>query len=287
MTWQGWRLTYELRSPLHIGYHKLGNVQRTRPYVPARNLWGAVTERLTRGGFSAAHAPEGDYRAIGAWVTAHCAFSYFFLCEGDTLLNPQYKDGKFCYGNLRQAAFERRYLDAHVTTALDATTTSAEDASLHEVEFIAPHWLDDADSVKRTQVRGGLFLDETAQARQTEIQERLRDLHIGGERRYGFGQLRQVCWQETPILEECPVILDGERPGIEVAQDKALLAHTLTPGVDARGQIEPLVGRETLRSHTFGHNLTAARVCWTPGAVLASAAVLEIAPDGCWRSPGR
>ena len=38
MTWHCFRLTYELRSPLHIGYHKVGNVQRTRYYIPARNL---------------------------------------------------------------------------------------------------------------------------------------------------------------------------------------------------------------------------------------------------------
>jgi len=42
MTWQLFQVTYELHSPLHIGYHKIGNLQRTRYYIPARNLWAAV-----------------------------------------------------------------------------------------------------------------------------------------------------------------------------------------------------------------------------------------------------
>lgn len=284
MMWHLYQATYELRSPLHIGYHKIGNVQRTRAYVPARNLWGAVTERLTRSGFCAADAPEGDYGAIGAWVKTHCAFSYFFLCEGETLLNPRYEDGKLRYGALSQAACERRYLDAHVATALDATTTSAEDASLHEVEFIAPHRLDSSGNGARTQLRGWVFLDEIAQARQAEFQERLRDLQIGGERRYGFGRLRQMCWKEAPLPEGYSVNLDGQRPRITMTPDKPLLAHTLTPGVEARGQIEPLVGRETQNSHAFGSNLTSVQVCWTPGSTLTAAGPLEIAPDGCWRS---
>lgn len=289
MTWYLYRATYELRSPLHIGYHKIGNVQRTRAYVPARNLWGAVTERLTRSGFHTTDAPEDNYGKIGAWVKQHCAFSYFFLYEGDTLLNPRYTDNGLRYGEFSQAAFERRYLDAHVTTALDTHTTSAEDAGLHEVEFIAPRRLDEAGDGARAQLRGWVFLDETAQSRQAELQEKLRDLHIGGERRYGFGQLRhQGGWQEgAPLAEGYTPILEGERPCIQVTSGKPLLAHTLTAGEDARGGIEPLVGRETHNSHAFGCGLTPAQVCWTPGSVLASAAVLEIGAEGCWRSSNK
>jgi hypothetical protein len=43
-----YHLVLRLRSPLHIGWNKTGNVQRTRSYVTGRNLWGALTMRLTR-----------------------------------------------------------------------------------------------------------------------------------------------------------------------------------------------------------------------------------------------
>ncbi len=283
MAWQLFRLSYELLSPLHVGYHKVGNVQRTRHYVPARNLWGAVTERLTRSGFSAPDAPEGDYQKIGAWVKAHCAFSYFFVCEGGALLFPHYKEEGLRYGASSQAEFERRYLDAHVTTALDAATTSAEPGSLHEVEFIAPH----DDQGQRTCMSGWVFLDDQASDRLAEARWRewLGKLQVGGERRYGFGRLRLNGWEreQSDRLADCLVLLEGARPQIQVDAGKPLLAHTVAHQVDARGMIEPLVGRETQGdSQHFGRSLTRGVVCWVPGSLAQQATIVQLTEDGLW-----
>lgn len=282
MAWQLYRLTYELLSPLHIGYHKVGNVQRTRYYIPARNLWAAVTERLTRSGFSTPDAPQCDYQKIGIWVKQHCAFSYFFVCDGDKLLYPHYdaQDG-LCYGHWSAAEFERRWLSAHVTTALDAATTSAETGSLHEVEFIAPY----DDQAKRTCVRGWLFLDEEGKARLAEGEWRaaLNELQVGGERRYGFGRLRLSGWTADQTLADYEVRLDGLRPQINVQAKKPLLAHTLACDVKARGMIEPLVGRETVGdSRSFGQRLTRGQVCWVPGSVVDRKGYLTLDETGVW-----
>ncbi len=287
MTWQILSVTYELTSPLHIGYHKIGNVQRTRYYVPARNLWGAVTEALTRRGFAADDAPQGDYAKIGEWVKTHCAFSYWFVCDGETLLNPRYVNGELKYGGLRAAEFEQRYLGSHVTTALDVETTSAQDGSLHEVEFIAPYTHEGA----RTKIGGWVFLDATAQTvwgDESKWRAWLGNLQIGGERRYGFGQLRFVdglaCAEK---LNECAVDLEGARPRVSLEKDCPLLAHTLTSGVEARGGIEPLIGRETHgTSQRFGMHLTPAQVCWTPGSVLSREGNFHIHKDGYWIAEG-
>jgi hypothetical protein len=48
MNWIGYRVVFRLRSPLHIGWRKAGNVQVTRPYLTGRSFWGALTERLVR-----------------------------------------------------------------------------------------------------------------------------------------------------------------------------------------------------------------------------------------------
>ena len=48
MTWRAFEVVLRLRSPMHIGCGKVGNLQRTRPYVTGRVLWGALTMRLTR-----------------------------------------------------------------------------------------------------------------------------------------------------------------------------------------------------------------------------------------------
>jgi hypothetical protein len=282
MTWHLFRVTYELRSPLHIGYHKVGNVQRTRYYIPARNLWGAVTERLTRSGFSTPDASQGNYREIGNWVKRHCAFSYFFVCDADKLLYPHYAPDGLCYGHLSAAKFERRWLSAHVTTALNAATTSAETGSLHEVEFIAPY----DNQARRTCVRGWMFLDEEGKTRlaQGEWRAALNELQVGGERRYGFGQLRLSGWSADQALADYEVTLNELRPQINVQAKKPLLAHTLACDVKARGMIEPLVGRKTVgdNSQSFGQRLTRGRVCWAPGSVVKGKEWLTLDETGVW-----
>lgn len=288
MTWQLYQLTYELHSPLHIGYHKIGNLQRTRYYVPARNVWGAVTEALTRRGFAANDAPQGDYAEIGKWVKAHCAFSYWFVCDDETLLNPRYVNGELKYGELRAAEFEQRYLGSHVTTALDAATTSVQDGSLHEVEFIAPYPRpkNEDKQVERTTLRGWVFLDATAQTvlgDESKWCESLGNLQIGGERRYGFGQVRLIGkLAHAEKLNGCAVELGETRPRVSLEKDCPLFAHTLTPGVEARGDIEPLVGRETQTSAQFGAQLTRAQICWTPGAQMLETQWLTVTTTGMW-----
>lgn len=290
MAWQLFRVTYELRSPLHIGYHKIGNVQRTRYYIPARNLWGAVTERLTRRGFHTDSAPVGDYRKIGDWVKKHIAFSYFFVQQGNALLYPHYQGVGLCYGPDSVTEFERRYLSAHVTTALDAATTSAEQGSLHEVEFIAPQYCIDTGEARRTKIGGWVFLKEEGielLGDETKWRRWLGELWVGGERRYGFGHLRWIDqgWRADE-LKELPGYtpeFDGDRPCIRIEKEKPLLAHTEVQHIPARGPIEPLVGRETAHSDQFGRSLTGAYICWTPGSLVENETQVTVGATGIWR----
>lgn len=287
MTWQCFRLTYELHSPLHIGYHKVGNVQRTRYYIPARNLRGAVTERLTRSGFDPDGRSQGDYGKIGRWVQEHCVFTYWFVCDvnGDPLV-PCYTEDGLRYGNLTPAQFERRYLGVYVSTALDPAATAARTGSLHEVEYIAPKWPDEHGLVHTTRVTGWLFLDDKACSHLSDEAKRcswLGRLQVGGERRYGFGQLRLKDFGQSDPPAGYSVLLNGSRPRLRIQTEKPLLAHTLANNVRAHGQIEVLVGRETTQSHTFGGQLTPGRVCWAPGSVVKDDTELEMEPEGFWR----
>jgi len=285
MAWEIFQVTYELHSPLHIGYHKVGNVQHTRYYLPARNLWGAVTERLTCSGFKTARVPQSDYRRIGEWVKIHCRFGYFFISEGNELLAPQYQDSRLYYGYLPQTEFERRYLDSHVSTALDATTTSAEDGSLHEVEFIAPYPRQEDPFPERTRLRGWIFLEEEAAdvlGEEEKWRSWLGDLRVGGERRYGFGRLRLLSLRADSAMNDFSVELDLPSPRVHLQAGNTLPAHVLAQGVPARGAIEPLVGRETQQSHAFGVFLTRGQVCWAPGSVLTEKAIFQFEPEGYW-----
>ncbi|MDM7913338.1 MAG: hypothetical protein QUS09_09600 [Methanotrichaceae archaeon] len=285
MTWQLFRLIYELCSPLHIGYHKVGNVQRTRYYVPARNLWGAVTERLARSGFIAQNATEGDYREIGKWVQEHCAFSYFFLSKENHLFTPRFTEKGLQYGELTAAEFERRYLGAHVTTALDSATTSVSQGSLHEVEFVSHHPLK-GEAFASLCLQGWVFLDETASrflGTEDKWKKWLGTLQIGGERRYGFGRIRLVEMKSDGQLCELEVQCDGDRPQVRLNTDQALLAHALVDGIRARGLIEPLVGRQTQHSQHFGMGLTQGRICWVPGSILEADTPIQLNQEGYWK----
>jgi hypothetical protein len=273
MSWQKFHVVYELHSPLHIGYHKVGNVQRTRYYIPARNLWGAVTEALTRRGFSTHGVSSGDYQQVGEWVKTHCAFGYWFVYENSQLLTPCYHKDGLKYGNLSVAEFERRYLDSHVTTALDSKTNSAQHGSLYEVEFIAPY---SRQNGARTQVSGLVFLDDKAK-KILDWEYWLSNLQVGGERRYGFGTLRLVDMK----LEGDPITCT--RPCQSVSKNTSFLAHvSVTTKVQIRGQIEPLVGRVTSQSHAFGSSLTSAIFCWTPGSMPMSDVQVQFEQEGYW-----
>ena len=286
MSWHKFSVTYELRSPLHIGYHKVGNVQRTRYYIPARNLWGAVTEALTRRGFSTKGVSSGNYQQVGEWVKTHCAFGYWFVYENSQknsqknsqensqLLTPCYCGDGLKYGNLSVTEFERRYLDSHVTTALDSKTNSAQHGSLHEVEFIAPY---SRQNGARTQVSGLVFLDDEAE-KVLNWECWLSNLQVGGERRYGFGTLRLVEMKPEGDSITCT------RPCQSVSKNTSFLAHvSVTKNVQIRGQIEPLVGRVTSQSHAFGSRLTSAIVCWTPGSIPMDDVQVQFEQEGYWR----
>ena len=282
MAWRCYQLTYELRSPLHIGYNKVGNLQRTRYYLPARNLWGALTERLTRCGFASGGMPAGNYQKIGRWVQEHCAFTYFYILENDGLLQPRYSDEGLCYGPLTTADFERRYLDSLVTTALSPQSTSAETGSLHEVEFISPYPLDGGAVWDRTRLQGWIFVDDGACALWPQIRQALEGLSIGGERRYGFGRLRLVG--DPTEGQSCGYEVDRDRPRLRLNSGDPLPAHTPVDNVPARGLVEPLVGRETRSSARFGGQLINAQICWVPGSVLGADACLDIQPSGVWKA---
>lgn len=286
MSWRIYHLEYELLSPLHVGYHKVGNVQRTRYYLPARNLWGAMTERLTRSGFTLeVGIPPGDYQRVGQWLRAHCAFGYLFICRDDQPLYPCYSPRGLRYGDWAEAAFERRYLATHVTTALDPASTSAQAESLHEVEYIAPY---DREG-RRTCMGGWVWLDEVAHERLAANNWRdwPTELQVGGERRYGFGRLRlrRSPAEDHDLPAGYQFNGDGGRPRLSTEGGKPLLAHTLVDSVSARGMIEPLVGREAEGdSDRFGQRVTAACLTWMPGSITSTDTQLIVDSWGTWRA---
>ncbi|MCX7597189.1 MAG: hypothetical protein N2235_26265, partial [Fischerella sp.] len=140
MTWTPYRIVFKLKSPMHIGCGKVGNVQRTRPYVTGRVFWGALTMRLTR----EHHQPATDsrlYQAIGEQVHQQLAYTYFYpatKANGDYKIHLPWEN---------EHLFRRQFLSSYASTALNYPQQSADEGLLHEVEFISPRTLDSGEQV--------------------------------------------------------------------------------------------------------------------------------------------
>ncbi len=249
---------------------------RTRPYVLGKTIWGAVTAALAVERF------DGNFQEAQQRVSQHLAFSYFYpALKQDDPLWPQYTKEGLCYGAERMSAseFERRFLSTYSSTALNYTSNTAEEGSLHEVEFISPYDQREGGPVYLV----GYILER--QGNSLAWRDVLSKIRLGGERKSGWGQ---VILEQEPCsssdLFGVEVELEKERPWVKVKAGECLWAHALATRVQATGQIEPLVGRETHDAARFGGVLAPqVPICWMPGSQLLSDQQLEISEHGIWR----
>lgn len=266
MTWTLYRLTFRLLAPLHIGWFKQGNVQRTRPYVTGKSLWGALTARLAR------DSAIRDYAEFGKQVGDQLAFSYFFpSTEPDQVtLWP--------WDNPREFAW--RYLGTYASTALDPSRNAALDGSLHETECITPYTRD-GESVY---LLGFVF--ERADC-ELNWRTALSRLQIGGERTRGWGRI-QPYGEPQPtnsFWSGWTIDCSDERPALRPSEQHARCCAHLAFADDliAIGEIEPLVGRETEGAHQHGTKLVWHGLYWQPGAKLIAEKKLQIDKYGLWQ----
>ncbi len=293
MTWRRLPLCFELLSPLHIGFlpNQPGTaVARTRCYVPGKNLWGAVTASLTPRLYP--HPTAGNYRDVGESIREQVVFSYFYLSDGAQLFTPDYTENGLVWGNLTDRAFRARFIGSRVSTAI-GEAGGAEDASLHEIEFVRHRIGSAGASSQKVLLMGVVWIREDAsgdhQVLHLEDVLREADLVLGGERNYGFGRLRLVpgnevfrvgasnWWPEDP---EVSVSVDSGRPLIGHApyrQDRTF-----------RGEIEIVAGREYRRNGAGaafqrpGIEITNAGYCFAPGTRLGGGGmVARLDPWGC------
>ncbi len=280
MAWRIHRVVFRMRSPLHIGCGTVGNLQRTRPYITGRALWGALTMRLTR------DAADGrgpatdsrDYACYGKEVHRSLAYTYGYVAT---------RSGKtyhVAWPWLDESRFRRRFLSSYGATALSYPQQSAATGMLHEVEFISPRALDTGESV---------FLVNYVMEREgcrLAWKEACKRLQVGGERGYGWGELEPIEIGEHVgrDLYDGAATFDatGEQPIVSVLAIGSppvsrLLAHTVTADLRASGEVEPLVGREW-RSYA-GQHVEFTGVCFAPGATVDQPRDFIIGEFGVWR----
>jgi len=146
-----YQVVLKAQSPIHIGFGRLGYIQRTRHYLPGKSLWGAVTEALTNSLFDNPQfeSPQyPDYIAIGDIIKENFKFSYFYITlnakDLSKKLIPNLKSNPPGYGLtdsskeplFSQMEFESTFISGFGSTAIKPDSQSAEEETLHAMEFL-------------------------------------------------------------------------------------------------------------------------------------------------------
>lgn len=288
MPWELYRLVYELKTPVCIGFHKLGFIQRTRPYIPGRNIWGALTANLTR------MMNTDQYEDVGKKLQKNLRFTPFFpALHHDSPLLPAYtsnsgllyRDGT---GNdLKEARFERLFINAYGRTAVSPDYLGAEEGSLFETEFINPR-ISRQDGPRQVYFIGYLFrrkeieqdgLDELL------VEHALERIAVGGERKYGFGRIKPVSFdkEHADVFGNQPDLSNVNGPEFNMGQGTHLFMHLYydqgknrNQSVNLYGDIEPVMGLEYSSGKGFGQQTSKADLYWMPGSEIKDKSGLRI-----------
>jgi len=302
--WTAYQVALRPSAPLHIGWRTFGNVRQTRPYIPGRTLWGALTARLAR------DLCANDYEAAARIVDREVRFGYFYPAIGGAI-GPDPAAAPCWPWGPDGDEFAWRYLGSYTSTAL-RDGRSKLDGSLHEMEYIAPFtregqpvWLAGPIWIRRASPPEPLGTPE-------ELAILWKRLVIGAERGYGWGRFRHVriCLiEEGHYLPGTGWRWTAEAGEITVTNphaDSHLLAHLLLPDAlltdrdrSARQSqpepshglldwaIEPMLGRTTplkgghLRA---GAQILQANLCVVPGSRVAPGRRYSVGPLGLWRT---
>jgi hypothetical protein len=291
VTWSLLRWVWRLEGSLHIGMPPVGSLNRTRLYVPARALWGALTAELSRREAQNGKAPE--YQTVGDNLQRDYRFTYLYPAE---MVEAHWRAWLPLYRNAQGLAwtredrsgdsvgdrqFRRRLLSTRPGTSIDATTDAADDGSLRETECIEARWRDDQghDAGPVAMVGYAFILTTNTEDRYPAERRRLDGvdtLFVGGDTRYGLGRLRRVAFD---LVKQGGafgglVTLDADIPKIETS---AAWAHARS-GASLSGALE-LLGGWDLGSI---RNLQQAVPLWQPGSRSDAPVRWTIEADGTW-----
>lgn len=294
-----YQMRLEARSGIHIGYTKLGFIQRTRYYLPGKSMWGAVTESLTRTLYD---APDYcQYIAVGKFAEEHLKFSYFFptFDSHEDAFIPNLSNLKYGIGALKldQGEFETTFVSSPASTSIKPESSSAEDASLHAMEYLNP-LVRYNNRICKVYFAGYLFArDGTSESLSLQctaddslingvsLRSVLSDFQIGGERGYGKGRLKLSQMVKIPGDSELwgTIKYSDNQLSLEIEENMPIPAHLLARGLegcDIHGELEPLTGREYEKEKGSGRDIVCDGVFYTPGSVVKEALCVHIGKYG-------
>ena len=292
MSWHLYSWTFQLKSPLHIGSHKIMHFMKTRPYAPGKLLWGALTSKL------APLLGIKNYPTVGNFLKKTMRFGYLYPYVKNQLFLPHYTEKGLMFDSLSQSEFEKRFISSIASVVIDPDSLSAEEGMLHEIEFVSPYSLDKGDPVF---IKGLLWVKDFSENgfgitgknnnllikyanANIDFTEDLADtLQIGGEIRYGFGliELRKESFSEigNKRLDNFSGVWSDnvEDVCLTVEANQPTWSHVLhSDKICIKGNIEPLVGRDWDVEKGSGRRLNALGLFWSPGSIIKKEMTFKI-----------
>jgi len=307
MSWICYEAYLEAKAPIHIGYGaKLGIVARTRYYIPAKNIWGAITNLITKTIMRCYDLKL--YQKVGMFLNENIKFSYFYPIEYEKtnerievqqVFAPYYDKDSLKFGvcknkqKISVEEFEQRFISAFISTSMEKTSKSAEEGSLHEIEFIRDK-SGYSTRVKPTIFVGYFFIRDNPlrieiNSNEIEIQFtnfieindiKLKEIWVGGERNYGFGRvklyIKELKKDEIDLFNSGMIanIADDLITIDNQDKEKIALSHIsilTSEGINLiRGDIEPVLGREWNEKGAGQKLSSEVKICITPGSVFAT-----------------
>jgi hypothetical protein len=247
---------------------------QTRYYVPARNLWAALTARITR---DCGRGYSGEaYFEIGLLVEKHFRFSYLWpavQCDRNIKVETWNDletffsfplDEKECLHELfpnpcqkNPSLFDYFFLDSHQGMAMNQSDQTTEEGSLHDIEFIAPHSRGNGGPVY---LAGSMWVDDNLPENLGIWKSSIKQIMLGGEQSYGWGRVEVISCHP---LKECTIEPDG------FSWSGHIPAHLNSSEIEnnVHGEIEPIVGWQTQidGSQKIRNDIT---VAYVPGSII-------------------
>ena len=312
MTWRCYELRFKAKSGIHVGYRKLGMINQTRYYILGKTMWGAVTAILSRN-IMEKYNPE-DYKKMGEFVKEHLIFSYFYPTLNDQPMYPNYDNKKgLVFGEDKtKEEFEKEFVSSYVSTAVDPSSRTAEDGSLHEfeyikheTEFVGHLFANDGNGIRfeNNSILINALDDNVKLTQNISLFDTIKQIQVGGERNYGFGWLELVPDIDKKEKQD-KVKVDIYNSKVKVNLKENLTLETTGDGTELtalahvnienlnfesiRGDIEPFLGREWENGKNkkgAGQKISDPKICLTPGTKfqLKENIKIEINAHGTWK----
>lgn len=283
MTWSLYRWVWLVEAPLFVGAPPAGALNRCRPFVLSRGIWGGLTSELAQ---NSAGQEFPKYPENGNILRQDARFTYLYpAAELDGrwfAWLPRYESGRgLAWCPKEQVAttdavpdrrFRRWLIDTRPGTAIDPDSDSAAEATLRETECVMARWRSGSPTAgDRIAFVGYAFLRDDLATSLAAI----TTLFLGGDTRYGLGRMERIEFERADTVFGAAAVLDGTDPMVVSSQ---LLGHGTT-GRMLCGAKEALTGWDRTAANPL---MRVGDAYWSPGSRSAEDLRWAIDEAGIW-----